>query len=74
MKVNGECRLTEVLYVPDLGVNLLSGRRFTRCGLRGSFDNDGLYIHTKEGIEVLRAPARGGIYIVDKVADRKSVV
>ncbi len=68
MKVNGECRLTEVLYVPDLGVNLLSGRRFTRCGLRGSFDNDGLYIHTKEGIEVLRAPARGGIYIVDKVA------
>ena len=69
MKVqNGECRLTEVLYVPNLGVNLLSGKRFTRCGLRGSFDNDGLYIHTKKGIEVLRAPARGGVYIVDKLA------
>ena len=65
---NGECRLTDVLYVPDLGVNLLSGRRFTRCGFRGSFNNDGLYMHTKKGIEVLRAPAHGGIYIVNKVA------
>ena len=69
MKVkNGESRLTEVLYVPDLGVNLLSARRFTKYGLRGSFNNDGLYMHTRKGIEALRAPARGGIYIVDKVA------
>ncbi len=55
---NGECRLTEVLYVPDLGVSLLSGRRFTKKGLMGSFNDDGLYMHTKQGIEVLRAPAR----------------
>ena len=68
MRVNNdECRLTDVLYVPELGVNLLSGRRFTKCGLRESFNNDELFMHTKKGIEVLRAPARSDIYIVDKV-------
>ena len=67
MKVNGEYRLTEILYVLDLEVNLLSKRRFTRYKLRKSFDNDNLYIYIKKGIEVLRASIRGDIYIVDKV-------
>ena len=64
---DGESRLTEVLYIPNLGVNLLSGKRFTKYGLKGSFSNNGLYMYTKQGVEVLRAPARGGIYVVDKV-------
>ena len=59
--------MTEVLYIPNLGVNLLSGKRFTKYGLKGSFNNNGLYMHIKQGVEVLRAPARGGIYVVDKV-------
>ena len=67
MKINNECRLIEVFYVLDLGVNLLSRRRFTRYELRESFDNDNLYIYIKKSIEVLRASTRGDIYIVDKV-------
>ena len=59
--------MTEVLYIPNLGVNLLSGKRFTKYGLKGSFNNNGLYMHIKQGVKVLRAPARGGIYVVDKV-------
>ena len=59
--------MTEVLYIPNLGVNLLSGKRFTKYGLKGSFSNNGLYIYTKQGVEVLRISARGGIYVVDKV-------
>ena len=67
IKINGEYRLIEVLYVLDLGINLLSKRRFTKCELRRSFDNDDLYIYIKKNIEVLRAPTRDNIYIVDKV-------
>ena len=64
---NGEGRLIEVLYVSDLEVNLLSERRFIKKELRESFDDDGLYMHTKQNTEVLRAPARGGVYIVDQI-------
>ena len=64
---NGEGRLTEMLYVPDLEVNLLSERRFIKKELRGSFDDDGLYMHIKQGTEVLRASVRGGVYIVDQI-------
>ena len=64
---NDECRLTNVLYVPELRVNLLSDRRFIKCELRENFNNDKLFMHIKKGIEVLRAPARSGIYIVDKI-------
>ena len=67
---DGECRLAEVLYVPDLGVNLLSGRRLTKRGFKGSFDNDGLYMCNPQGIEVVRAPARGGIYVVNHIASK----
>ena len=65
---DGECELKETLYVPDLGVNLLSARRLTKKGLKGSFDDNGLYMHTTDGTEVLRATAQGGVYIVDKIS------
>ena len=64
---NGKSRLTEVLYIPNLGVNLLSGKRFTKYGLRGSFNNNDLYIYIKQDIKVLRVPTRGGIYVVDRI-------
>ena len=64
---DGESMLTEVLYVPGLGVNLLSARHFTKKGLIGGFNDDSLFMRTKQGIEVLRASAQGGVYIVDKV-------
>ena len=65
---NGRTQLAKCLYVPGLGVNLLSGRRLCSTGLRGSFDSKGLYLHDKHGKEMLRALTKNGIYIVDTVA------
>ena len=47
--------LSNVLYVPDLGVNLLSGAALCNMGLQGSFDKQALYIHNKKGSLVLKA-------------------
>jgi len=60
--------LSSVLYVPNLGVNLLSGRRMCEKGLQGSFDQQSLYMHDKFGKEMLKAHERGGVYIVEKIA------
>ena len=69
MKIlNDECKLTKILYVLDIEINLLFERRFTRRDLRESFDNDDLYIHSKKSVEMIRVFARDDIYIVDKIA------
>ena len=60
--------LSSVLYVPNLGVNLLSVRRLCEHGLQGSFDKKGLYLHDYQGRRVLKAPVRQGVYIVEKLA------
>ena len=60
--------LSSVLYVPKLGVNLLSGRRMCEKGLIGSFDQHGLKMHDKQGKEIMEARQRGGVYIVEKIA------
>ena len=63
----GKTRLVTALYVPGLGVNLLSVRRLCEMGLKGSFDENGLYMRDRQGQLVLRAPVCNGVYIVDKV-------
>ena len=69
MKVkNDESRLTKILYVSNLEINLLFARRFIKCELRKNFNNDDLYMHIKRNIETLKVFARDDIYIVDKVA------
>ena len=40
-----ECRLTNVLYVFNLKINLLFERRFTKKDLQESFDDNNLYMH-----------------------------
>ena len=65
---NGSCYLAKTLYVPGLGVNLVSGRQLCKTGLRGSFDTDGLYMHTPNGKQVLKAPNQGGVYIINTIA------
>ena len=47
--------LLNVLYIPDLGVNLLSGAVLYNIGLQGSFDKQALYIYNKKGSLVLKA-------------------
>ena len=57
-----------ILYVPKLGVNLLSGKRMCKKGLQGSFDRHGLYMHDKDGKLVIEAPGKGGVYVVKHIA------
>ena len=64
---NDESQLTKILYVFDLEINLLFDKRFIKRELRKSFDDNDLYMHTKQDVKVLRAFARDDIYVVDKI-------
>jgi hypothetical protein len=59
--------LKDVLYVPDLGVNLLSGRKLCKEGLKGSFDDRKMYYLDKSGNTILEATERGGVYVLNKI-------
>ena len=63
-----QCRLTKMFYIFDLKINLLFERRFIKYDFKKSFDNDDLYIHIKEKIEMFFAFARDDIYIMNKFA------
>lgn len=60
----GSALLSDVLYVPRLGVNLLSSRKIcSKEGVLGSFDDKTMYF--KKGNKALiRADVSDGIYIV----------
>ena len=59
--------LSDVLYVPGLGVNLLSARRICQAGLKGLFTATEMYF--KLGKEkVIKATMSNGLYIVTHVA------
>jgi hypothetical protein len=64
----GRFRLKDVLLVPELGVNLLSGRKLCKAGLRGSFNSQNMYYLDKDRKTVLHAKERGGIYILDSIS------
>jgi hypothetical protein len=66
----GRFRLKDVLLVPELGVNLLSGRKLCKAGLRGSFDSQNMCYLDKDGKTVLHAKERGGIYILDSISPK----
>jgi hypothetical protein len=66
----GRFRLKDVLLVPQLGVNLLSGRKLCKAGLKGSFDSQNMYYLDKDGNTVLHAKERGGIYILDSISPK----
>jgi hypothetical protein len=60
--------LLNILYVPDLGVNLLSGNALCEKGLHNSFNKLALYMHDKKGRLILKTIKQGGIYIVNRIA------
>jgi len=63
--------LAKTLYVPNLGVNLLSERRLAQAGFDGTFDEQGLYLVDPESRErVISATLKGGVYIVSHIADK----
>ena len=46
MKVkDDECRLTNILYIFNLRINLLFEKRFTKKNLQKNFNNNDLYMH-----------------------------
>ena len=60
--------LKDVLFVPNLGVNLLSGRKIcSQPGVKGSFDSQTMYF-THRNKKIMRADIQGGIYIVSWIA------
>lgn len=61
----GEMTLLNVLYIPDLSVNLLSGSALCDSGLSGSFNKKALYMHAKDSSLVLKAVRQNGIYIIN---------
>ena len=67
--------LANVLYVPKLGVNLLSGRRVCGKGMEAGYDEISHWFKSKEsGRIILKAEIRNGLYIVTHVAKRRREV
>ena len=69
-KGGNSIRLSDILYIDKLGVNLLSEKRIYKKGLRGSFDQNGLYIHNQFNKLVVKATERGGVYVIKKIANK----
>ena len=60
--------LKDVLFVPNLGVNLLSSRKIcSQPGVKGSFDSQTMYF-THGNEKIMRVDIQGGIYIVSWIA------
>ncbi len=62
-------RLSSVLHVSKLEVNLLSERRMCEKGLQESFDDKGLYMHDKRGKQMIKALKCEGVYIIKRIAN-----
>ena len=60
--------LKNVLYVPKLGVNLISARRICEGGLEGRFSSTEMYF-TKDGKRIIEAKLQDGLYIVTHIAE-----
>jgi hypothetical protein len=63
------CEMEDVLFVPNLGVNLISAKRLCKKGLEGSFDKTHMYVSKGGNIAVL-AEQKDGLYIVSHVSSK----
>jgi hypothetical protein len=60
--------LKDVLFVLNLGVNLLSGRKIcSQLGVKGLFNSQTMYF-IRGNEKIIRADIQGGIYIVSWIA------
>ena len=69
-KDGNSIRLSDVLYMDKVDVNLLSGKHMCKKGLRESFDQNGLYMHDQFDKLVVKATEQGGVYVVERIANR----
>ena len=60
--------LSDVLLVPNLGVNLLSGRRICATGLKGRFDSRTMRFKLGKKT-IITATMDDGLYVVSHIAD-----
>ena len=61
-------KVKNVLYVPDLGISLMSARRVCDAGLKGHFNSTLVYFK-KDGRKIIKATLQDGLYIVNHIAD-----
>ncbi|KAF5207339.1 hypothetical protein FRX31_003074, partial [Thalictrum thalictroides] len=61
--------LPDTLFVPNLGVNLLSARRMCDTGLRGYFDSNRMYFKLENKI-MIHAKIHHGLYVVNHVSKK----
>lgn len=67
MKNGRSALLSDVLFVPKLGVNLLSGRKICASGLKGHFDSNKMKFKDGEKT-IITAQVSGGVYVVNNIA------
>jgi hypothetical protein len=63
------CEMKGTLFVPELGVNLISAKRLCKKGLKGSFDKHSMYVSKDDQVAIL-AKQKDGLYIVSHVSSR----
>ena len=56
-----------MLYISQLGVNLLSKKRLCENGLQGNFDSNSMH-YTRNNKTMIKAKIQNGLYIVDYIA------
>ncbi len=62
-------KLSSVLHVSKLKMNLLSERRMCEKGLQESFDDKDLYMHDKQRKQMIETLECENIYIVERIAN-----
>ena len=66
-KDGSSCLIKDTLFVPKLGVNIVSAKRLCKNGLIGSFDDKGMDL--KDGKKtMIRAEQDQGLYIVKHIS------
>jgi hypothetical protein len=65
----GKMTLLNVLYIPGLGINLLSRGALYKAGLHGSFNKGVIYMRADNGSLVLKAIKRDNIYIMNWISE-----
>lgn len=70
VSVNGtRTYLNNVLYVPSLGVNLISAKKLCKKGQKGSFNARSIWICSGRNV-VITANQRRALYIVNHISKR----
>lgn len=60
--------LSDVLFVPKLGINLISSRKICRhIGLQGTFDQQNIFF-TKDDCKLIIVTMKNGLYIVSHIS------